>query len=55
LELSLLSQTDVFIMRPQTLFEDHGTYAVQRTPAGLSYYPNHRRLPGEPRLPTLAE
>lgn len=51
MELSLLSATDVFVMRPQTLFEDHGAYAVQRTPSEPTYYAGNRLLLGEPLGP----
>jgi ribosomal protein S18 acetylase RimI-like enzyme len=56
MELSLLDRTVVFVNRPQTVFEDHGTYGVLRTPAGPSYYSGNLLILGEPLVPArLAE
>ncbi len=51
MELNLLSRTDVFVMRPDTQYEDHETYGVLRTPSGPSYYSGNRLLLGEPLVP----
>jgi len=54
-ELSLLSRTDLFVMRPETVFEDHGTYGVRRTPTAPSYYSGNLLLLGEPLVPARLE
>jgi ribosomal protein S18 acetylase RimI-like enzyme len=54
-DLSLLNRTAVFVMRPETLFEDHGAYGVLRTPTAPSYYSGNVLLLDEPLAPARLE